>query len=174
MAEPSEGRPPMEDFYMGQAVEEMFLPVIKKQLPEIVDMHMPAAGVFHNLMLVSINKAYPGHARKVMHAIWGTGQMMFTRLIVVVDANVNIRDYDEVTWVATNHFDAGRDLEVISGPVDALDHAAPRTALGGKMGVDCTRTWPEEGYEREWPDEIVMSPEVKKKIDEMWPGLGLD
>ncbi len=167
------GRPPMEDFYMGEAVERLFLPVIKKQLPEIVDMHMPAAGVFHNLMLVSIDKAYPGHARKVMHAIWGTGQMMFSRLIVVVDSDVNIRDYEELTWVATNHFDAKRDLEIVTGPVDALDHASPLPDFGSKVGVDATRKWRTEGYNRDWPDKIVMPEEIKRRIDEIWPDLNL-
>lgn len=167
------GRPPMEDFYMGMAVEQLFLPVIKRQLPEIVDLHMPAAGVFHNLMLVSIDKSYPGHARKVMNAIWGTGQMMFTRMIVVVDSDVNIRDYGEVAWVATNHIDAKRDFEIVMGPVDELDHASPWPDYGSKVGIDATRKWKGEGFDRDWPEKIEMAPEVKKRIDEIWGQLGL-
>ncbi|MCX7012345.1 MAG: menaquinone biosynthesis decarboxylase [Candidatus Sumerlaeota bacterium] len=167
------GRPPTEDFYMGEAVEQLFLPVIRRQLPEVVDLHLPAAGVFHNLLLVSINKAYPGHAHKVMHALWGLGQLMFSRLIVVVDADVNIRDYTEVTWVATNHIDAKRDLEIVQGPVDALDHASPLPDFGSKVGVDATRKWKSEGFGRDWPDKIVMKPEIIAKIDRLWPELGL-
>jgi len=163
----------MEDFYMGMAVEQLFLPVIKRQLPEIVDLHMPAAGVFHNLMLVAIDKAYPGHARKVMNAIWGTGQMMFTRMIVVVDADVNIRDYNEVAWVATNHIDAKRDFEIVMGPVDELDHASPWPDYGSKVGIDATRKWKGEGFDRDWPDRIEMTEEVKRKVDGIWKELGL-
>lgn len=165
------GRPPMEDFYLGMAVEQLFLPVIKRQLPEIVDLHMPAAGVFHNLMLVSIDKQYPGHARKVMNAIWGTGQMMFTRMVVVVDGDVNIRDYNEVAWVATNHIDAKRDFEIVMGPVDELDHASPWPDYGSKVGIDATRKWKGEGFDRDWPDKIEMSADVKKKIDALWPNI---
>lgn len=168
------GRPPMEDYYMGMAVEQMFLPVIKRQLPEVTDLHMPAAGVFHNLMLVAIDKAYPGHARKVMNAIWGTGQMMFTRMIVVVDSDVNIRDYNEAAWVATNHIDAKRDFEIVMGPVDELDHASPWPDYGSKVGIDATRKWKGEGFDRDWPERITMSEEVRRKIDEMWDGLGVE
>ncbi len=167
------GRPPMEDYYLGAAVEGLFLPVIKKQMPEIVDLHMPAAGVFHNLLLVSINKAYPGHARKVMNAIWGTGQMMFSRMIVVVDADVNIRDYNEIAWVATNHIDAKRDFEIVMGPVDELDHASPYPDYGSKVGIDATRKWRGEGFDREWPDKIVMRDDVKTRIDGIWNSLGI-
>lgn len=167
------GRPPMEDFYMGEAVEQLFLPVIRRQMPEIADLHMPAAGVFHNLLLVSIHKAYPGHARKVMNAIWGTGQMMFSRMIVVFDDDVNIRDYAEAAWVATNHIDARRDLEIVMGPVDALDHASPWPDYGSKVGVDATRKWKGEGFDRDWPDKIEMTPEVKRRVDELWPRLGI-
>ncbi len=167
------GIPPMEDAYMGEAIEALFTPIMKKQLPEVVDMHMPAEGVFHNLMLISINKAYPGHARKVMHSIWGLGQAMFTKLIIVVDANVNIRNYRELAWRALNNVDYSRDVEIVKGPVDDLDHASQMHRFGGKMGIDATTKWASEGFTREWPEVIRMSPDVKAKIDSLWPSLGL-
>lgn len=167
------GIPPMEDAWMGEAIEQLFLPLMKKQLPEVVDMHMPVEGVFHNLMLISIRKAYPGHARKVMHSIWGLGQAMFTKLIVVVDADVNIRDYRELAWRALNSVDYARDVEIVKGPVDDLDHASQLHRYGGKMGIDATTKWPSEGITREWPAIIRMSDDVKKRIDELWPKLGL-
>jgi len=167
------GRPPMEDCYMGRAVEEIFLPLIRKQLPEIVDMHMPFAGVFHNLLLVSIRKAYPGHARKVMHALWGLGQAMFAKVIVVTDEDVNLRDYNEVAWKALNHIDPERDTEFVLGPVDALDHASRLPHYGSHAGIDATRKWKEEGFEREWPDEMRLPEDVLKRVEEIWKRAGL-
>ncbi len=168
------GRPPMEDCYMGKATERIFLPLIKKQLPEIIDMNLPMEGVFHNLAFISIDKRYPGHARKVMHAIWGLGQMMFTKIIVVFDREVDVQNLGEVLWRLGNNVDPRRDTVFADGPVDALDHAAPLPHLGSKMGIDATRKWREEGFAREWPEVIEMAPEVVQKIDEIWESLGLD
>jgi len=162
------GRPPMEDAFMGYAIERIALPVLKKQLPEITDMHMPFEGVFHNLVLVSIDKRYPGHARKIMHSLWGMGQAMFTKVIVVVDRDVNIHDTSEVAWKALNHIDPKRDFEFAEGPVDVLDHSSPLPGYGSKVGIDATRKWKSEGFTREWPDEIKMSPAIEKKMDALW------
>ena len=167
------GRPPMEDCHMAAAIETLFLPIMKKQLPEIVDFHMPFEGIFHNLVLVRIDKQYPGHARKVMHALWGLGQAMVTKVIVVVDRDVNIRDYSEVTWKALNHIDPERDIEFVLGPVETLDHASRLPKYGSKMGVDATRKWPEEGFTRPWPDEIMMDPRIKELVDRRWAEYGL-
>lgn len=167
------GPPPMEDYFMGKAIERIFLPLMRLQLPEIRDIAMPAEGVFHNLMLVSIRKSYPGHARKVMHAIWGMGQAMFTKCIVVVDEDVNVQDAREVAWKALNNIDPERDIEFVLGPVDSLDHASRLPNFGSKMGVDATRKWPEEGFNRPWPEVIRMSPEVKRRVDELWRLAGL-
>jgi 4-hydroxy-3-polyprenylbenzoate decarboxylase len=162
------GPPPMEDFYMGQAIERIFLPLMRLQLPEIRDVCMPAEGVFHNLMLVAIRKSYPGHARKVMHAIWGLGQAMFSKVIVVVDEGVNVQDVREVAWKALNNIDPERDIEFVHGPVDSLDHASRLANYGSKMGIDATRKWPEEGFTRPWPDVIEMSAEVRERVDALW------
>jgi 4-hydroxy-3-polyprenylbenzoate decarboxylase len=167
------GRPPMEDFHMGKAIERIFLPLMKKQLPEVVDMHMPAQGVFHNLILISIRKAYPGHARKVMSSIWGLGQAMFSKCIVIVDEDVNVQDLSEVAWKVLNHIDPERDIQFTMGPVDALDHASRLPCFGSKMGIDGTRKWPGEGFTREWPDEIRMSEEIRNLVDKRWQTYGL-
>lgn len=167
------GVPPMEDAYIGEAIEQLLLPVIKKQFPEIADMHMPVWGVFHNLMIIALRKSYPGHARKIMHGIWGLGQAMFTKLIIVVDADVNIRDYGELVWRAANSVDYARDVEIVCGPVDDLDHASQMHRLGGKMGIDATTKWPSEGFAREWPEIIEMDHATKRRVDELWQQLGL-
>jgi 4-hydroxy-3-polyprenylbenzoate decarboxylase len=167
------GRPPMEDGFMGEAVERLFLPLVKKTIPEIVDMHLPVEGIFHNLMIVAIDKRYPGHARKTMHAIWGTGQMMFTKTIVVVDREVDVRGGKDLLWKVLTAIDPERDVELTRGPVDELDFASRLPCYGSKMGIDATRKWKEEGFDRRWPDEIVMSADVKKKIDALWPSLGI-
>jgi len=167
------GPPPMEDYYMGKAIERIFLPLMKLQLPEIRDISMPAEGVFHNLMLVSIRKSYPGHARKVMHAIWGLGQAMFTKCIVVVDEDVDVQNYREVVWKVLNNIDPERDIEFVHGPVDSLDHASRLPNYGSKMGIDATRKWPEEGFTRPWPEVIEMSEEVKRRVDQLWREAGL-
>jgi 4-hydroxy-3-polyprenylbenzoate decarboxylase len=165
------GRPPMEDGFMGEAIERLFLPLVRKTIPDIVDMWLPVEGVFHNLMIVSIDKRYPGQARKVMHAIWGTGQMMFTKVIVVVDAGTNVHDPAEVAWKALNHIDPQRDFEFALGPIDELDHASRAACFGSHVGIDATRKLPGEGFGRRWPDEIVMDPDVKRRIDEIWPRI---
>ena len=167
------GPPPMEDFWMGHAIERIFLPLMRLQLPEIVDMSMPAEGIFHNLMLVAMRKSYPGHARKVMSAIWGLGQAMFTKCIVVVDHDVDVQNPHEVVWKALNHIDPERDIQFSFGPIDSLDHASRLPNYGSKMGVDATRKWPTEGFTRPWPDEMKMSPEVKARVDALWKDLGL-
>lgn len=167
------GPPPMEDFYMGAAIERIFLPLMRMTLPEVVDMHLPAEGVFHNLMLVSIRKSYPMQARKVMHAIWGLGQAMFTKCIVVVDHDVDVQNVSEVAWKALNNIDPERDIEFVRGPVDSLDHASRMPNWGSKMGIDATRKWPEEGFTRPWPDVITMPGDIKSRVDAMWKKAGL-
>jgi len=167
------GRPPMEDAYLGKATERLFLPMLRVTLPEIVDMNLPVHGVFHNLAIVSIKKEYPGHARKVMHGLWGLGQMMFTKTLIIVDQNVNVHDLSEVTWVVGNHIDPKRDTVFVEGPVDVLDHAAPMMGFGSKIGLDATRKWRSEGFEREWPGAIVMDEKTKTYIDSIWENLGI-
>jgi len=168
------GPPPMEDCYMGKATERIFLPLIKKQLPEVMDMNLPLEGVFHNFCFVSIDKRYPGQTRKVMYALWGLGQMMFTKIIVIVDKEVNVQNTSEVLWRVGNNVDPRRDLVIVEGPLDALDHASPTAFYGGKLGIDATKKGPEDGHFREWPDALEMDPETKKRIDALWPKLGLD
>jgi 4-hydroxy-3-polyprenylbenzoate decarboxylase len=167
------GPPPMEDFYMGKAIERIFLPLMRMQLPEIRDVCMPAEGVFHNLMLVSIRKSYPLQARKVMHAIWGLGQAMFSKCIVVVDEDVDVQNVREVAWRALNNIDPQRDIEFVMGPVDSLDHASRLPNVGSKMGIDATRKWAAEGFVRPWPDVIAMPGEVRRRVDELWKRAGL-
>ncbi|MGH7844186.1 MAG: menaquinone biosynthesis decarboxylase, partial [Candidatus Binatia bacterium] len=150
------GRPPMEDAYLGKATERIFLPLLRLTFPEIVDINLPIHGVFHNLAIVAIKKEYPGHSRKIMHGLWGMGQMMFTKNIIVVDHTVNIQDLAEVTWIVGNHIDPKRDVIFVEGPVDVLDHAAPLSGYGSKMGIDATAKWKSEGFEREWPEPILM------------------
>lgn len=166
------GPPPQEDGYIGQAVTALFLPIIQKQFPEIVDMNMPIEGIFHNLVLVSIRKRYAGHARKIMHGIWGLGQAMFSKVIVVVDDDVDVQNVREVTWKALNHIDPERDIEFVMGPIDVLDHSSRLMGYGSHMGVDATRKWKEEGFTRPWPDEIVMSKEVKDLVTKRWKEYG--
>jgi 4-hydroxy-3-polyprenylbenzoate decarboxylase len=161
----------MEDYYLGKASERVFLPLIRKTLPEIVDMHFPAAGIFHNLVIVSIDKRYPGHARKVMSAFWGLGQLMFSKCIIVVDKDVNVHDEAEVAWITGTHVDPARDVQMTQGPVDDLDDAALFPAYGGKMGIDATRKGPAEGVTREWPKRLVMSDEARRKAELIWNRL---
>ena len=162
------GIPPMEDYYLGKASERVFLPLIRKTLPEIVDMHFPAAGIFHNIVLVSIDKRYPGHARKIMSAFWGLGQLMFSKCIVVVDKDVNVQDEAEVAWVAGTHVDPARDIQIVTGPVDDLDDAALQPAFGGKMGIDATRKWASEGFARQWPKRLTTSEAAANKAEQIW------
>jgi 4-hydroxy-3-polyprenylbenzoate decarboxylase len=167
------GRPPMEDYYLGHATERIFLPLLKLTVPEIVDYHMPAPGIFHNLVFVSIDKQYPGQAQKVMNALWGQGLMSLAKVLVVVDKEVDVRNPDEAWWVALNNIDPERDTRFTMGPVDVLDHASRAFTYGSKMGIDGTRKWPEEGFMREWPDRIEMDPETRARVDAMWPKLGI-
>ena len=167
------GPPPMEDFYMGKAIERIFLPLMRLQLPEIRDIAMPAEGIFHNLILVSIRKSYPLHARKVMHAIWGLGQAMFSKCIVVVDEDVDVQNAREVAWKALNNIDPERDIQFVLGPVDSLDHSSRLPNYGSKMGIDATKKWKEEGFVRPWPEVIRMSDEVKRRVDQLWKKAGL-
>src|SRR5660397_245036 len=168
------GKPPMEDCFLAKATERIFLPLLQMTLPEVVDMDLPQEGVFHNCAILSVRKAYPMHARKVMHAVWGTGQMQFTKFVVVVDAEVDVHDYSEVTWRVFSNVDPKRDILMSEGPLDELDHSSPTTAWGAKMGVDATARWSAEGHRRGWPEDIVMSPEVKARIDKIWSALGLN
>jgi 4-hydroxy-3-polyprenylbenzoate decarboxylase len=167
------GKPPMEDAWMGKAVERIFLPAMKMQIPELVDIHLPVEGVFHNLMLVSIKKSYPGHARKVMNAIWSLGQAMFTKCIVVVDEDCDVQNIAEVVLRVTNNIDPERDIQFTLGPIDSLDHASRLPNYGSKMGIDATRKWKAEGFERQWPAMIEMDRATKKKVDAIWAKLGL-
>jgi 4-hydroxy-3-polyprenylbenzoate decarboxylase len=168
------GKPPMEDAWMGKAVERIFLPLMRLTIPELVDVNLPVEGIFHNLMLVSIRKSYPGQARKVMNAIWSLGQAMFTKVIVVVDEDVNVQDLGEVTLKALNHIDPERDIQFTLGPVDSLDHASRLPNFGSKMGIDATRKWQSEGFSRPWPDEILMDAKTKAAVDKKWKELGID
>jgi 4-hydroxy-3-polyprenylbenzoate decarboxylase len=168
------GPPPQEDYFIGHAIERVFLPVMKMQYPEIVDVAMPAEGIFQNLMIVAIKKSYPGQARKIMNAIWSLGQAMFTKVVVVVDHDVNVQDSREVVWKALCAIDPERDIQFVMGPVDTLDHAARRQDFGSKMGIDATRKWPEEGFTGRWPDEIKMDADTKRRVDGIWHQLKLD
>ncbi|HET9181198.1 MAG TPA: UbiD family decarboxylase [Candidatus Angelobacter sp.] len=168
------GKPPMEDAWMGKAVERIFLPLMKLTLPEIVDVNLPVEGQFHNLMIVSIRKSYPGHARKVMNGIWSLGQAMFTKCIIVVDEDVNVQDIPDVVLKVTNNIDPERDIQFTLGPVDSLDHSARLANFGSKMGIDATRKWPTEGFTRPWPDEILMDEKTKAAIDKKWKELGIE
>ena len=162
------GRPPQEDYWLGKATERLFLPIMKLMLPEIVDVNMPAEGVFHNLVIVSIKKRYPGQARKVMTALWGMGLMMLAKTIIVVSDHVNVHDLSEVAWRATGNIDPKRDLMIIEGPMDDLDHAALRHRYGGKLGIDATEKGPLDDVAQAWPDEIVMTDEVRERVTRRW------
>ena len=168
------GKPPMEDGWMGKAVERIFLPLMKLTIPELVDINLPVEGIFHNLMIVSIRKSYPGQARKVMNAVWSLGQAMFTKCIVVVDEDVNVQNLGEVCLKALNHIDPERDIQFTLGPVDSLDHASRLPNYGSKMGIDATRKWPAEGFTRPWPEEILMDERTKTLVDKKWKELGLE
>jgi 4-hydroxy-3-polyprenylbenzoate decarboxylase len=165
------GRPPMEDFYLGHATERIFLPLLKLTIPEIVDYHMPAEGIFHNLVFVSIKKEYPGQAYKVMNALWGQGLMSLAKVIVVVDDWVDVRNKEEAWWVALNNLDPERDVRFSMGPMDVLDHSSRAFTFGSKMGLDGTRKLPEEGFARDWPKVMEMDPAIRSKMDALWARL---
>ncbi len=167
------GRPPTEDFYMGKAGERLMLPALQLTLPEVVDVNMPAEGIFHNLLLVSIKKEYPGHARKVMYALWGLGLLMLAKAIVVVDHDVDVQDLSEVAWRVTANIDPARDIVFVEGPVDDLDHASATPRFGSKLGIDATAKGPMEGRAREWPPDIVMTEEIRRLVDGKWNEYGI-
>ena len=167
------GRPPQEDYWLGKATERIFLPIIRLFLPEVVDMNMPAEGVFHNLVVVSIRKRYPGHAQKVMHALWGLGLMMLAKTIVVVSDHVNVHDLSEVAWRATGNIDPKRDLVIAEGPMDDLDHAALRHRFGGKLGIDATEKTEMDAVAQPWPREIAMTDEIRALVTRRWAEYGL-
>ncbi len=163
------GKPPMEDAWLGKATERIFLPLIRMMHPEIVDINLPVEACFHNLAVVSIRKRYPGHAKKVMFALWSMGMLSLTKVVIVVDDDVNVHDMGEVIWAVTTRFDPAKDVIVIpDSPIDALDHSTYRPNLGGKLGIDATKKWREEGYEREWPEVVEMSEDVKARVDSIW------
>ncbi len=168
------GRPPMEDVFLGKATERIFLPLLQMQVPEIVDLHLPLEGVFHNCAIVSIRKSYPGEARKVMSALWGLGQLALTKVIIVVDEDVDVQNLSQVAWKVFNNIDPERDFLFIKGPVDVLDHASSVCGYGSKVGIDATRKMREEGYERQWPEEVRMDEEIKRLVDQRWQDYGLD
>lgn len=167
------GKPPMEDCFMAKATERIFLPLMQMLMPEVVDINLPLEGVFHNCVLISIRKRYPGQAKKVMSAVWGMGQMMFTKFVVVVDETVDVQNVSEVMWKVFNNVDPRRDVMIVDGPLDALDHSSPLAHLGSKMGIDATKKWPSEGHLREWPDDIVMDQLIKRLVDERWKDYGI-
>jgi len=166
------GRPPTEDYCIGQAAARIFLPLLKALIPELIDMSFPPEGVFHNLVIVSIRKQYPWQARKVMHTLWGFGQLIFSKIIVVVDENVDVHNLSDVLWTVGNNIDPKWDLVISEGPVDMLDHSARRKHLGTKVGIDATVKLPEEGFHGKWPAEIVMSQEIKELVDRKWKEYG--
>ena len=161
------GAPPMEDFYLGMASERIFLPLIQKTHPEIVDMHFPAEGIFHNLVIISIDKRYPGHARKIMSAVWGLGQLMFSKTVVIVDKDVDVHNLREVAWIVGTHMDPSRDVQMTKGPLDDLDDACDLPAYGGKMGIDATRKLPSEGYTRSWPARVRTTEAAGRRAAEI-------
>jgi 4-hydroxy-3-polyprenylbenzoate decarboxylase len=168
------GPPPMEDAWLGKATERIFLPLLRTMFPEVVDMNLPPAGAFHNLVLISIKKQYPMHAARLAHGLWGSGQMSFSKVICVVDADVDVQNEAEVAWRLLANLDPKRDVSFVEGPIDQLDHGANQALFGGKMAIDGTRKWPEEGYRREWPEVLEMSRDVRDRVDAMWAELGID
>jgi len=167
------GMPPMEDFWLGKATERLFLPLIKMTVPDLVDMNLPLEGVFHNCAIVSVKKRYPGHAKKLINAVWGLGLLSLTRCVIVVDHDIDVHDVSQVAFRAFSNVDAGRDMLLMDGPVDALDHAAPYPAYGAKIGFDATAKWEGEGLVRPWPHEIRMSADVRERVDARWADLGI-
>ncbi|GAB6183638.1 menaquinone biosynthesis decarboxylase [Thermodesulfovibrio hydrogeniphilus] len=166
------GKPPMEDCYMGKATERIFLPLLRLQFPEIIDMNLPMEGVFHNAAIISIKKQYPGHGKKIIHGLWGMGQMMFSKLIIVVDEDVDVQDLSTTAWKVLNNVDWRRDVIISEGPLDELDHAASFPRFGGKMGIDATRKTREEGMMRDWPEEISQAKEIVELVNKRWQEYG--
>ena len=168
------GKPPMEDCYMGKATERIFLPLLKMQHPEIVNFNFPLEGVFHNCVIVSIKKRFPGHAKKIMNSLWGMGQMMYTKMIIVVDENIDPSDLSTVAWKVFNNIDAKSDVVISEGPLDALDHASNLPHYGYRMGIDATKKWKSEGHTRDWPDDIEMTKDIKELVTGRWAEYGIE
>lgn len=167
------GPPPMEDAWLGKATERIFLPLLRLLFPEIVDMNLPVEGAFHNLVLLSIKKQYPHHASRLAHGLWGAGQMTFSKVICVVDEDVDVQNVGEVAWRLLANLDPKRDISFVDGPIDQLDHGANQALWGGKVCIDGTRKWAEEGYARQWPEPCRMSADVEARVDAMWSELRL-
>jgi 4-hydroxy-3-polyprenylbenzoate decarboxylase len=168
------GPPPMEDAWLGKATERLFLPLLRMMFPEVVDMNLPVEGAFHNLVLISIKKQYPFHASRIAHGLWGAGQMSFSKVICVVDDDVDVQKPGEVAWRLLANLDPKRDVSMVDGPIDQLDHGASQALWGGKMCIDGTRKWAEEGYKREWPEPCRQTDETRARVDAMWSSLGID
>lgn len=168
------GPPPMEDAWLGKATERLFLPLLRMLFPEIVDMNLPVEGAFHNLVIVSIKKQYPFHAARLAHGIWGSGQMTFSKVVCVVDEDIDVQDLGQVAWRLLANLDPKRDLAFVDGPIDQLDHGANQALWGSKVCIDGTKKWREEGYARDWPEPCRVSADVDARIDAMWPELGID
>ncbi len=168
------GKPPMEDYWMGKATERLFLPLMKIFMGEIVDVNMPAEGVFHNLIIVSIKKRFPGHPFKVCYGLWGLGLMMLSKAIVIVDDDVDVHDLSEVSWRVLGNVDWRRDAVIVDGPVDQLDHSSVRESFGGKIGIDATAKGEDDAHPREWPDQLLMSKEIQTLVSKKWESYGLD
>jgi len=171
------GQPPQEDYYLGKATERLFLPLLKTLIPDIIDYDLPMFGSFHNCVFIKIKKEYPLQARRVMHAVWGAGQMAWTKMIVVVDHDVDVHDHEQVMFHLCANFDPGRDIEIVNGPLDILDHAAPRLGAGHKIGFDATRKITGEEVHgqpvRDWPQLLMMDPGIKELVDRRWSEYGL-
>lgn len=167
------GKPPMEDYWLGKATERIFLPLLRMIVPDILDYDLPLFGCFHNCAFVKIRKEYPYQARRVMSAIWGAGQMALTKIIVVVDEHVDVHSPDEVLFQLCSNVDPRRDIVIVDGPLDILDHAAPACGAGSKLGIDATRKIAGEGVIRDWPAELEMTPEIKARVDQRWREYGL-
>jgi ubiquinone/menaquinone biosynthesis methyltransferase len=163
----------MEDQWLGKATERLFLPLLRMMFPEVVDMNLPVEGAFHNLVIVSIKKQYPFHASRIAHGLWGAGQMSFSKVICVVDEDVDVQNTAEVAWRLLANLDPKRDISMVDGPVDQLDHGASQALWGGKMMIDGTRKWPEEGYKRDWPEVCTQTEATKARVDAIWPELGI-
>jgi 4-hydroxy-3-polyprenylbenzoate decarboxylase len=167
------GFPPQEDYYLGKATERIFLPLLRALIPDVIDYHLPMFGAFHNCVFVRIRKEYPMQSRKVMSAIWGAGQMMFSKMIVVVDEHVNVHDEQSVLFAIGANVDWRRDTVIVDGPCDILDHTTPYYGVGAKIGIDATRKIPGEGIIRDWPDALEMSDEIADRVQRRWAEYGL-
>jgi 4-hydroxy-3-polyprenylbenzoate decarboxylase len=167
------GYPPQEDYYLGKATERVFLPLLQMLVPDIIDYHLPMFGAFHNCVFIKIRKEYPMHARKVLSSIWGAGQMMFSKMVLVVDEHVNVHDEQEVLFHMGANVDWRRDTVIVDGPCDILDHATPHYGTGAKIGIDATRKIPGEGTVRDWPERLRMNDEIVRRTEQRWTEYGL-